>query len=363
MTKPITYFAMLAVLSSTALGQAPAVPPAAAPLAPNNVTVSNKCCSIWDFLGVAQVGGFVSNQVCKTQLFTGVNTLLSPVARALGLGPSLLSDKFAKEGGVMGLANQLKKEQMKAKLKVQAIKYLAKLDCQCYPEIVDELLNSLEDCSEEVRYAAVKALRNDCGKKHDCILHCKKTNNCATCNPCSGNNCPECECSGCACQKKVIDKLNAHLLARDEFGCLKEKSDRIRRLMTEIIEECLVKHQPHPGVMEPPADSDEQKIKPDPDPIKSDEGNSTAARTVQPVPRAAMPMPAPHVVGYRGETVQPVVVGSDAKIVAPVASPETVLGSRVISTKVISTEEIPAEQTAPARARGKRHLFGEIFGY
>src|SRR5262249_35493485 len=149
----------------------------------------------------------------------------APVARALGLGPSLLSDKFAKEGGAMGLANQLKKEEKKVPLKIQAIKYLGTLDCQCYPEIVDALLGSLDDCSEKVRYEALLALHHKCGEKkcHKCSHghgHGHGGVNAAcvsTCDICTNGNSPSCGCGGCACQKKVIDRLNQLLLARDEF--------------------------------------------------------------------------------------------------------------------------------------------------
>lgn len=248
--------AFLLATASWTIAQVPAVPgglpaaPVGAPAAEaaaagNNVTVTNKCCSIWDFLGVQQVGNLVG-VACKTRLGQTISAFLSPLGRVLGLGPSLLSDQFAKEGGAMGLANQLKKEEKKVPLKVQAIRYLATLDCHCYPEIVDALLASLDDCAEVVRYEALKALHKQCqGPKH-----------------CQDGSCGSCGvgdvgcvdvCYSCQCQKKVVDRLNELLLARDESGCLKETSERVRALATQMIEECLSCRQPPPADNQAPA--------------------------------------------------------------------------------------------------------------
>lgn len=245
--------AFLLATASWTIAQVPAVPgglpaapgglPAAeAAAAGNQVTVTNKCCSIWDFLGVQQVGKLVGGAF-RTRLGQAISNFLSPLGRVLGLGPSLLSDKFAQEGGAMGLANQLKKEEKKVPLKVQAIRYLATLDCHCYPEIVDALLASLDDCAEVVRYEALKALRKQCeGPKH-----CKD----GSCGV-GDVGCVD-VCTSCQCQKKVVDRLNELLLARDESGCLKEGSERIRALATQMIEECLSCRQPPPLDSQAPA--------------------------------------------------------------------------------------------------------------
>lgn len=233
---------LLAQVPPAVPGGLPAAPgaaglanPAGAAAAPGNqVNVSNKCCSIWDFLGVNQVGKLLSGAL-RTRLGQAITRFLSPLGRVLGLGPSILSDKFANEGGAMGLANQLKKEEAKVPLKVQAIKYLATLDCICYPEVVDALLASLDDCAEVVRYEALKALRKQCKGPENCPKHCA-----------AGDGCPD-VCESCQCQKKVVDRLNELLLARDPTGCLKEKSQRVRDLATQMIEECLTCRQPPPA--------------------------------------------------------------------------------------------------------------------
>jgi hypothetical protein len=390
MKRFIALLLCLTAVSATAVAQpaAPALPaaPVAGPLGipQQSVTVSNKCCSIWDFLGVAQFGNFVNNQICKTQLFTGMNTLLGPLGRALGLGPSLLSDKFAKGGGAMALANQLKKEEKKVPLKVRAIKYLGTLDCQCYPEIVDALLASLDDCSEKVRYAALEALHHKCGDK-GCCLHLHKhkeqanCGSCGTCDTCTNGNCPPCDCAGCACQKKVIERLNQLLLARDEFGCLKEKSQRVRSLATLMIEECLVRHQPHPGVMAP-----EPAAKPDavPDAVPDAPAPAAPAATAPAAQNERMNIRRmlPRFFGG-AEEEQPVItepaghsepIGNDSTMATPTVQKHYV-GYRSAESDVRS---IPTAQVvegervmiaAPSTDLGsrprRRHLMGEVFGY
>lgn len=355
--------------------------PAAAPGAPgaanagapgNNVTVSNKCCSIWDFLGVAQVGKLVGGAF-KTRLGQTIANFLSPLGRVLGLGPSLLSDKFANEGGAMGLANQLKKEEAKIPLKVQAIRYLGTLDCICYPEVVDALLASLDDCAEVVRYEALKALHKQCqGPKH-----CNKEG-------CSADgSCPD-VCMSCQCQKKVVDRLNTLLLERDSTGCLKEKSERVRELATQMIEECLSCRQPPPAESAAPPRTDpvpELKSDPvptakssskssfiptwfkwsDPEPkhleavpvreVKSVEETTTSESDfASPYPaNLAKPSSKQHTSWYRAEPAVENTTVPAAKPVHQVAKPKV----------VYSTPKSKTSSSSSAR----RHLVGEIFGY
>lgn len=374
MKRILLTLAALAGPATAALAQVPgagaipgagALPAAAAPGAGQNVTVTNKCCSIWDFLGVGQAAGFINNQICKTSLFTGMNSVLSPFARALGLGPSLLSDKFAQEGGAMGLANQLKKEEKKVPLKVKAIRYLGTLDCQCYPEIVTQLLLSLDDCSEKVRYEALKALANNCGKgccgKHKGGHHHKHAlggcKTCGVCDSCTDGDCPPCECPGCQCQKVVLDRLNKLLLERDEFGCLKEKSRRVRELATQMIEECLVRHQPHPEA-ETPVEPEDEKEEPIRDPGSSTEiqrslpnyfggSPSKPVNSVEKAPSAQVRPVQRHAVGYRG-----VVANAQAA-----AEEETVI--------ILDGAPVEGEVAKPQKswAPKRRHLWGELFGY
>lgn len=309
---------VLAPMSSSWAAQlnAPAALPGAANPAAlaggNNVTVSNKCCSIWDFLGVNQVGKFLNNNLFQTRLGQAVATALGPVGRALGLGPALTNDVFAKEGGAMGLANKLKKEEKKVPLKVQAIRYLGTLDCNCYPEVVDALLASLDDCSEVVRYEALVALHSRCQSNARCktrkyckidnghFSHLKGLAHHKSCeggvclkDGCDGTECTSCECHGCQCQKKVMDKLNELLLERDENGCLKEKCEKIRALATQMIEECLSLRQPPPGVDAPATTPEGAKPRLDerPKPAAKETGARVPTARTAPVVADAAPTP------------------------------------------------------------------------
>lgn len=349
--------------------------PAGAP--GNNVTVSNKCCSIWDFLGVAQVGKLVG-VACKTRLGQTISTFLSPLGRVLGLGPSLLSDQFAKEGGAMGLANQLKKEEAKIPLKVQAIRYLATLDCVCYPEVVDALLASLDDCAEVVRYEALKALHKQCkGPKH-----CNKEG-------CSADgSCPD-VCMSCQCQKKVVDRLNTLLLERDTTGCLKEKSERVRDLATQMIEECLSCRQPPPADTAAPPRTDpvpELKSDPVPQAKASPKGSfiPTWFKWKDPEPKDLEAVPVKEVKETVEEAPAPVSDFSSpyptnlakpsskqhtswyrAKPAAEPAAAQVVEEPVQQETKPTVVYSMPKEKRmkSSSTSSSRRHLVGEIFGY
>lgn len=98
-------------------------------------------------------------------------------------------------------AAEIKQEEDAAPQKIMAIRYLATLGCGgCYSKVEDALLEGLSDCTEEVRFEAVKALQ------------CK----------------PECGCKFCSspscCSMKVRKRLE------ELTTCEKEPSERIRRL-------------------------------------------------------------------------------------------------------------------------------------
>ena len=97
-------------------------------------------------------------------------------------------------------AAEIKQEEDAAPQKIMAIRYLATLGCGgCYGKVEDALLEGLSDCTEEVRYEAVKALQ------------CQPQCGCKFCNS------PTC------CSPKVRKRLN------ELTTCEKEPSARIRR--------------------------------------------------------------------------------------------------------------------------------------
>ena len=343
----------------------------------NNVTVTNKCCSIWDILGAPGITKFLGNNVFKSVLGQKVAKLLSPVGKVLGLGPSLLSDKFAEsDNPAMSLAAKAKKEEKDAPLKVKAIKYLGTLDCNCYPEVVDALLASLDDCNESVRIAALKALQGKCKTKSRCKRKCGP----------SGLPCEPCDCCGCQCQKKVIEALNEHLLARDASGCLKERSRKVRDLATCMIEECLSRREPPPVEAEAAPSAAPPRVVPDPTPrVRPEETPRAAPESTRFVPKQSIfrkwfgsrsddsvtqtlviedvvdptPVARPvtrHTTGYRGLSA------STSTRFEPVYI-EPVLVQPTIDTQVSRPVESQVRTFKGASRSGRRHLFGELFGY
>lgn len=112
-------------------------------------------------------------------------------------------------------AAEAKKEEDSAGQKIMALRYLAELGCGgCYPDIEDALLASLDDCTEEVRFVTVSALRNT---------------NRPNCHYCNSKKC---------CSNKVQKKLRALAFETNEDGCFKEPSARVRRQARLALQTC-----------------------------------------------------------------------------------------------------------------------------
>ena len=163
-------------------------------------------CSLPEFLGLPNLakgtGGIL--QRIGSRLLSGLDL----TGRFPGLQPQPpvlpITDPANLEEGAppaVQAAAEIKQEEDAAPQKIMAIRYLATLGCGgCYPKVEDALLEGLSDCTEEVRFEAVKALQ------------CK----------------PECGCKYCSspscCSAKVRKRL------QELTTCEKEPSDRIRRL-------------------------------------------------------------------------------------------------------------------------------------
>jgi PPIC-type PPIASE domain len=189
-----------------------ATPPTSA-TAGNNTTIvaiapaeSSNHCSLPEFLGLpglaSGTGGVL--QRLGSRLLSGLDL----VGRFPGLQPQPpllpLTDpaNLAEDAPpAVQAAAEIKQEEDAAPQKIMALRYLATLGCGgCYPKVEDALLEGLSDCTESVRYEAVKALQ------------CK----------------PECGCKYCSspscCSMKVRKRL------QELTTCEKEPSERIRRL-------------------------------------------------------------------------------------------------------------------------------------
>lgn len=128
-------------------------------------------------------------------------------------------------------AAEIKAEEDAAAQKIKALRYLATIGCGgCYPDVEDAMIAGLEDCTEEVRYEAVLAIR-------------------AT----TGVNCCFCTQAAC-CSEKIQKKLQE--IAYDKSGscCGGEPSARVRRQARMALNQCgppRVYEEPEP--VEPPA--------------------------------------------------------------------------------------------------------------
>jgi hypothetical protein len=104
-------------------------------------------------------------------------------------------------------AADIKAQEDQAAQKIKAIRYLATIGCGgCYPDVEDALIAAMDDCTEAVRYEAVKAVRQTAG---------------------GGDGCTCCAYGSC-CSEKMQNKLKQ--LAYDKQGCCTgEPSARVRR--------------------------------------------------------------------------------------------------------------------------------------
>jgi hypothetical protein len=173
------------------------------------VEVSEKGWSFWDVPGIKQISSFFDQAWSRTRKRAGWSRTESDATTE-----SLMAAETKKDP-----------------IKLSAIRYLAGLDWQSYPDVIDTLLASVEDVSEVVRYEALLTLQ----AKRPAIVCVHQRNGAKD----ASGRATGCDCVGCQFPRKVVDRLNELLLARDETGGLKEKSERVRTLATEMIESYL----------------------------------------------------------------------------------------------------------------------------
>ncbi len=191
---------------------APAAPAAPATAQAGGTTVvavaspAQPCCkmTLWEFLGVKRafevVGGLLDR--LRNRLgarFPGLEA--KPEVLSITDPANMESDNPAVKS-----AAETKAEEDAAQQKIKALRFLGEMGCAgCYPGIEEALLAGLDDCTEEVRFEAVKALRGTTG--HPC-KRCKKA---ACCSP------------------AVIAKLRKIANDIEPSGCYVEPSARVRR--------------------------------------------------------------------------------------------------------------------------------------
>lgn len=199
--------------------------------------------TLWRFLGVPQgmsrLGGATLN---RRGNFPGLEP--KPPLKALADPANLVSDsKMLKKAALIKQQEDLKKQ------KIKALKYLATIGCGCYnrnpkePTVQEAFIEGLKDCTEEVRYQAAVQLANAAESK---------------CEYCSQN---------CCCDANVMQVLSDIAMGRDENGCFKEPSERVREAACEALMACrrAVPVYPAPAGVAPVVPPDTETIPQTPD--------------------------------------------------------------------------------------------------
>jgi hypothetical protein len=160
-----------------------------------------------------------------------------PPLKALGDPANLASENAA-----IKRAAQIKQEEDLKPQKIKAIKYLAKIGCGCYDKdgsITQAMVSAMDDCTEDVRLAAIEAI-GTAGR---------------------GEECEKCSQKSC-CNEDVVKKLAEIVYERDEHGCYKEPSERVRQAAEEAMYACCTGRGPL--IIEEPS-SEPQQGEPRPD--------------------------------------------------------------------------------------------------
>jgi hypothetical protein len=180
-----------------------------------------------EFLGIPQCCAAMQRCCSLTAAqvafcFPGLAGLLDGLGGVLPLSdPANLSDSAPT---TVQTAAEIQAQEAQAAQKIAALRYLATIGCRgCYEGVEEAFIAGLEDCTEEVRWEAAKALRDT------------TTNVCQMCN------------SDKCCSEKIQKKLREMAFETDDSGCPKEPSDRVRRQARLALAEC----GPPPPTTEP----------------------------------------------------------------------------------------------------------------
>lgn len=178
----------------------------------SNVQAQSQGTTLWRFLGIPQGYRRVRDGLTNRR---GNHPALErkPPLKSIADPANLESDVPAiKAAAEVKQAEDLKKQ------KIKAIKYLAKMGCGCYDKdgkISGALADAMDDCTEEVRMAAVKAIQEAA----------------------QGGQCNRCGSRSC-CKEKVVLQLARLAYERDEHGCWVEPSAEVRQAAAEALATC-----------------------------------------------------------------------------------------------------------------------------
>ncbi len=216
---PLTGCGVLSAFNAAALPTVPEAPtpPQTIEGAETAVTVNagDPCCppaTIWQRLGLPQflqALRLIGNQIInRNGNFPGLEPTsqpLKPLADESNLDSPNPSVKAAAEA---------KQAEDGGAQQVKALKYLGTVGCGCDPAIKPAILSALDDCLEDVRYGAAKALKEAANLP-----------------------CPKCNYKSC-CDRDVMDKLAEVAYGKDEYGCYLEPSARVRSAARQAFKAC-----------------------------------------------------------------------------------------------------------------------------
>lgn len=186
----------------------------------------------WNLFGAPQAGA-KARDATTNRRGNRPNTERQPPLKRIG-DPSNLNPEVGpgvKQPEPIKVAAQVKTEQDLKQQKIKGLKFLGTVGCGCYAKKYDiegAFLAGLEDCDEEVRYEAVKAIMSAaCGD---------------VCKVCNMNNC---------CTEKIVAKLAEMAYKQDKDGCWVEPSARVRSAAVAALNSCQPHLRPEAGRVEP----------------------------------------------------------------------------------------------------------------
>ena len=220
--------------------------------------------TLWRFMGVPQGFQKVRDVVTNRRGNRPGLERRDPIKR-IADPANLESDNPA----IKAAAEIKKAEDMKAQ-KIKAIKYLASIGCGCYDQdgkITEALLAATDDCTPDVREAAIEAIEDAAG------------NQC--CKKCGSTSC---------CSEEIAKRLSAMAYERGDDGCPIEANAEIREAAARALKKCCPGGPPTGPILE-------EAPEPDPGP--------------EPIPPPELPEPIPGE-GFGDETGIPGESGGDA---------------------------------------------------
>lgn len=172
------------------------------------------------FLGVDQckqhtAEGFGALRQFVHRLFPALETAFPGAEGPPPVAPVSSPENLESPSPAVAAAAKIKQEEDQAQQKILALNYLASIGCGgCYPEVEDALLAAMDDCTEDVRFAAVKAVKEAAGQP---CTFCKH---------------------GACCSPRIRARLTEMSTDQGDDCCPREPSARIRRLARIALTYC-----------------------------------------------------------------------------------------------------------------------------